>query len=101
MEWYVAKCQAERLNIGKKLLSVYVSDHIGYLKEYCYDREMNAAIAYELFPILQSFPDLWKIGPHLHTLTDEMPLSDALNHVLLLADVVETGGNQLKKILIE
>lgn len=101
MERYVAKCQSNRLSIGEKPISLYISDHIAHLKEDCYDRRMNAAIAYELFPILQEFPDLWKIVLYLHTLTDEMPLSDALDHILLSADVVETGRNQLKQILVE
>lgn len=98
---YIANSQSKRICLSNQPLSSFVSNNLPHLRTNCYNGAVNATIAYEVFPMLQEHPELWKIVPHLHTLTDDMPLSDALWHLFRMADVAEAVGDQLIKRLTE
>lgn len=94
---YIPNSQSKRASLSNQPLSAYVSSKLPYLCKDCYNRAVNATIAYEIFPLFREHPELWKIVPHLHTLTDDMPLSEALHHLSRVAGVVETGGESAHK----
>ncbi len=49
------------------------------VREPCKDNySYNRTIALGLYPLFFEHPQLWGIVPHLHKLTDDMPLEDAL-----------------------
>jgi len=101
IEKYVLKCQSKRVEVGSQLLPVFVSKQIPYLRKNCYNRVINSTIGYGIFPLFQAYQELWNIVLFLNTLTDDMPLRDALDTLLSAADVIESRGNQLKKRLSE
>lgn len=101
MNGYVANQQSKRIKIQTNSLSHFISRNLSYFKKECYNRAANASIAYEIFPLFLDHPKLWNIVPHLHTLSDDMPLSDAIWSISYAAGVVEEGGNELIKRLAE
>ena len=101
MEQYISDCQSQRTKIEPQSLPVFVSEKLSYLRNNCYDRKINATIGYGIFPLFQTYPELWRIVLFLHTLTDSLPLQDALDRLLWAADVVEPGRNQFKQRISE
>ena len=101
MPQYIENDQRDRISLKGMSLSAFVREHLQYLQKICYDRPMNSAIAYELYPLFLKTPKLWKIVPSLHTLTDDMPLPDALKCLCRTIDVEKSGRDQLINRLTE
>lgn len=75
---YIASSQQDRLALGGQSLCQFVVQNLPYLRGNCYDREMNRAIAAELFPLFLEHPELWQTALRLPLLEESLPLSDAL-----------------------
>ena len=97
---YISRCKAKRIPL-RAPVSVFLSEQLDYLRQQCYDRPVNCAIAYELYPLFEEYPQLWKIVLHLHLLNDGMDLPHAIHMLLTAADVVHVGGSQLQALLCE
>lgn len=98
---YVSTAQAKRIRIANKPISSFIAENLPFFQKNCYNRGANAAIAYDIFPLFQEKPELWKIVPSLHILADNMSLHDALSCLLKAADVVESVGDQLIQRMLE
>ena len=98
---YIAKEQTDRVSTGGLTLSHFIRKNLNYLHLNCYDRRMNRAIAYEMYPLFLETPGLWGVVPFLHSLTDEMSLSDALTGLCRTIDVEESRRDQFIQRLTE
>lgn len=98
---YITNSQRKRKPLEPAPLSAFVSRNFPYLQVQCYDREMNRAIAYEIYPLLEQYPSLWLIVPHLAKLRADMDLSSAILFLLQEAGVEEPGGHQLLQRLCQ
>ena len=98
---YIKMIQSDRTPIKDMSLSEFIRFNLLHLQAECYDRPMNRAIACELYPLFLKTPELWKIVPSLHTLTDDMTLAAGIKSLLGTIGVEEPGGNQLMKRLTE
>lgn len=68
-------------------LPKFISQNLAHLKADCEDRPMNNAIAYSLFPVLQEYPELWNIIPHLDKMNGDIPLRENLVALAGLAKI--------------
>lgn len=98
---YVKSVQADRVPIKGRSLSDFIRLNLPHLQAECYDRSMNRAVAYEIYPLFLNTPDLWKIVPSLHTLTDDTSLPDALAGLCRTLDVEKSRCDQFIKSLTE
>jgi len=86
---YIQESMNNRTPLSGNSFSSFVGNNLQHLREDCYDRSMNAAIAYQIYPLICECPELWRIVPQLHTLTDNMNLLEALNHLMLAANIAD------------
>ena len=64
---------------GIPLAEFIKNNYDDLVREPCKDNySYNRTIALGLYPLFFEHPQLWGIVPHLHKLTDDMPLEDAL-----------------------
>ena len=101
MKNYAAERQAERVIVESQLFPALLARQLPNLQKNCYNRVLNSTIGYEIFPIFNAYPDLWRIVLHLQTLTDNMSLPYAIDTLCRAAGVVEAGWNQIKQRLLE
>lgn len=92
---YISNSKSDRMPLAPSPLSVFVAQHLPYLQTECYDRKMNSAIAYEIYPLLEEYPSLWRIVPYLAQLQPNMSLSSAILFLLQEAGAEKPGGHQL------
>lgn len=98
---FIARNQSDRTIIKDMSLSDFVSSNLAYLRVQCYDRTMNRAIAYEMYPLFLETPSLWRMVPSLHTLTDDMPLKEALTCLWRTLNVEKSRWDKLTQRLTE
>lgn len=101
MPQYIKDDQRGRIIMNGKSLSIFIRENLQYLQKTYDDRPMNKAIAYDLYPLFLETPDLWKIVPILHTLTDNMSLPDAINSLFRSIDAEKSRCDQLIQRLTE
>lgn len=94
IEDYIRHDMRKRCSLHGLSLPDYLAQNQLHLRELCYDRERNAAIAYEIYPLLTKYPALWTIIPHLHKLSPSMNLSEAILFLIRAADVEKDGGDK-------
>lgn len=92
---YVSRDQRQRTPLPNHSLGAFLAANLSHLQADCYDREMNRAIAYELYPLFMKNPELWKIVPHLHRLRDGMSLSDAISYLIRRSRLKKDVAQQL------
>ena len=98
---YIKERQKERISLDGVPLSAFIRTNLAYLQKGPYNRPMNKAIAYELYPLFSEDPELWKIIPVFHTLTDNMSLPDGLRHLSLSFGIEKYRCDQFMKRLLE
>lgn len=98
---YINDDQRTRAPLAGVPLPTFIQTNLQHLQANCYNRAMNRTIAYELYPLFLKNPGLWKIIPSLHTLTNDMSLSDALNRLCRTLNSKESGSDQLIKWLLK
>lgn len=97
MPSYIKNSMNKRISLNDKPLPTVLDARLPQLREDCYIRELNAAIAYEIFPLFWENPDLWKIVPVLNKLQEENDLLQNLNSIGALAQLPST----LTQLLIQ
>jgi hypothetical protein len=95
IEGYIADDMRNRYSLNGISLPNYIAQNQDYLRGNYYDRQMNAAIAYGIYPLLMEYPELWAIVLHLHKLNEDMDLSEAIQFLIHSAGVEKVGGDQL------
>lgn len=101
IQTYLFNCFEERYKTENEPISAYVSANLPYLRAKCYDRKMNAAVAYAMFPMFCKYPELWGIVPHLGKLSADVSLDQALDFLCLAASVEEPRRDQLRQLLCQ
>lgn len=101
IQTYLFHCFEERYKTGNEPISAYVSANLPYLRAECYDRKMNAAVAYAMFPMFCKYPELWGIVPHLGELSADVSWDRALDFLCLAASVEEPRRDQLRQLLCQ
>ena len=97
---YISQCQAVRA-VFDGPPSSYLPQYLEHLKGSPYDRALNSAVAYAIYPFFLQTPVLWKIVLFLNTLKPDMSLKDALSHLFRIAAIPDDPGNKIVQALCE
>lgn len=98
---YIEDSQAKRDIISVPSLSAYISALLPHLQQDCYARAINAAVAYELYPLFRDNPSLWRIVLHLHELRPDFSLEEAVAFLCSASSVPPTVSRQLRRLLCQ
>ena len=99
MRSYMNDSMEERVDLAGHSLPEVISINEDSLRTHPYLRDFNSAVAYELFPLFQEHPELWRIIPYLNKMDSQQTLRDALKRVTDLAQLPEATANLLIKRL--
>ena len=96
---YINRSIQKRKDLEGLSLSEFFRSNWDYLSEECYDRPVNAEIAYELYPLFLEYPVLWHIVPYMNQMNASESLEENLVHLSSLAQIPEADFDGLVEIL--
>lgn len=99
IDQYIRNSMNTRQNLNGVPVAEFIAANQEHFISNCYDRAANSAVAYEIYPLLLSNSELWRIVPLLHKAKDCKTFGENISTLTELADISSDTKTRLLQLL--